>query len=158
MSQKFWLMKSEPNVYSIDHLEQEKVCFWEGIRNYQARNLIRDELQEGDLAFFYHSNAKPPGIAGLMKIVKNSYPDHTSWDPSSTYYDPKSSEDNPRWFMVDVSFIEKFPLYVPLQELRDHPGLEDMKVLQKGSRLSIQPVTLKHFSIICELAKSSFSL
>ena len=154
MSRSFWLMKSEPNVYSIEDLEREGQCFWEGIRNYQARNMMRDLFRVGDQALFYHSNATPPGAMGVMEVVKESYPDHTSWDSESKYFDAKSSKDNPRWVMVDVAFKEKFARCVSLQEMREHDELADMKVLQKGSRLSIQPLTETEFLYVCQLGRS----
>ena len=115
---KYWLMKSEPNVYSIDQLRKEGTSCWEGVRNYQARNFMRDDMKEGDLVFFYHSNAKPTGIVGLAQVVKEAYPDHFAWDKNSKYFDEKSSPDNPRWFMVDVGFVEKWkePITLPFPQ------------------------------------------
>lgn len=147
-------MKSEPDIYSIDDLKKEKTCFWEGIRNYQARNFMRDQFRKGDLAFFYHSNTKPPGIVGVMEIIKDAYPDHTSWDSNSKYFDSKSSPDNSQWCMVDVSFKAKFKGLIPLQDLREHPQLQDLMVIQRGSRLSIQPVSKEDFEVICEMRQS----
>lgn len=121
---------------------------WDGIRNYQARNLMRDQMKKGDLGFFYHSSCKVPGIVGIVKIVKEAYPDHTAWDPESNYYDVKSSPDNPRWLMVDVKFVSQYPEVISLQKLRTIAALEDMPLLQKGSRLSIQPVSAEHWNII----------
>lgn len=144
----YWLMKCEPSAYSIDDLQREKKAFWEGVRNYQARNFMRDSMKTKDIAFFYHSNAKPSGIVGLMEIVKEGYPDHTAQDESSKYYDPKATEEKPMWYMVDVKFIKKFPKVISLNDLRNIKGLEDMMVLQKGSRLSIQPVTSNQFEKI----------
>jgi predicted RNA-binding protein with PUA-like domain len=150
---KYWLMKCEPDVYSIDDLHHEGETCWEGVRNYQARNFMRDEMKEGDFAFFYHSNAKPPGVAGLMKIVKRSYPDHTAWTEGNKYFDKKTSPERPIWVMVDVQFIEKFPTILSLKELREVPQLENLKILQKGNRLSITPVEREHFDLICTLAR-----
>ncbi|MCH9632997.1 MAG: hypothetical protein S4CHLAM6_13480 [Chlamydiae bacterium] len=144
----YWLMKCEPSAYSIDDLKNEKTAFWEGVRNYQARNFMRDQMKKGDLAFFYHSNAKPSGIVGLMEIQREGYPDHTARDPDSKYYDAKASEEKPIWFMVDVKFIKKFHKVISLDDLRATDKLDDMIVLKKGSRLSIQPVTEGEFNQI----------
>lgn len=146
----YWLMKCEPEAYSIDDLKRDKESHWEGVRNYQARNFMRDEMKVGDIAFFYHSNAKPSGIVGLMKVSKKAYPDHFALDPKSKYYDPKATKDNPRWHMVNVRYMKKFPKVLSLAELKEIKGLEDMMVLKKGSRLSIQPVTEKQYKLILE--------
>lgn len=153
MSQ-YWLMKSEPDVYGIDDLKAEKVTGWDGIRNYQARNLMRDDMQVGDWVLFYHSNAKPPGVAGLAKVVKTGVPDPTQWDTESKYYDPKSTPDTPRWIMVEVAFVEKFSEFVPLPTLKSAPDLEGLMVTKKGMRLSVQPVSEPHFQTICQMGKS----
>ena len=147
-----WLIKSEPTVFSIQDLinSKNKTTSWDGVRNYQARNLMRDMLL-GDLAFFYHSNTKPPHIAGIAKVVKLAYPDHTSWDKKSKYFDPKSTKDNPRWFMVDVKWVSSFDKIVSLDDLKANKNLKDMKVVQKGSRLSVQPVTKKEFLEIIKM-------
>ncbi|MFK7861448.1 MAG: EVE domain-containing protein [Granulosicoccus sp.] len=146
----YWLFKSEPDAFSIDDLKAMKGRrdHWDGIRNYQARNLMRDQMRKGDLGFFYHSSCKVPGIVGVVEIVKEAYPDHTAWDPESKYYDVKSTPDNPRWLMVDVKFVRQYPEVISLQKLRTIPELEDMALLQKGSRLSIQPVSPKHWKLI----------
>lgn len=138
---KYWLMKSEPDVFGIDHLKKVKSEHWDGVRNYQARNMMRDEMKKGDQVFFYHSNCETPGIVGIMKIEREGYPDHTALDPESKYYDPKSTEDNPRWFMVDVKFVKKLKRTISLQELKDQKPLQDMQLLRKGNRLSIMPVS-----------------
>jgi len=153
MVMNYWLFKSEPDAFSIDDLKAMKGRrdHWDGIRNYQARNLMRDEMKKGDLGFFYHSSCKVPGIVGIVEVVKEAYPDHTAWDPESPYHDPKSSPDNPRWLMVDVKFVRKYPQVISLQQLRTIPGLEQMPLLQKGSRLSIQPVSEAHWEIINSL-------
>ena len=150
----YWLMKSEPDVYSIDDLKSEGKTHWEGVRNYQARNYMRDDMKVGDLVLFYHSNAKPPGVAGIGRVCKESYPDFFSWDPESHYFDPKSSPENPRWFMVDVEFVEKFDNVVSLDELKENPDLEGMLVIKRGMRLSVQPVEKKHFDIVCSMGHS----
>lgn len=150
---KLWLMKSEPDVYSIDDLRRDGVEPWEGVRNYQARNYMR-EMAEGDLALFYHSSAKPPGVAGICRIVREAYPDPTQFDRKSEYYEPKSKKDDPRWSRVDVEFVEKFDEEISLPTLKDDPALEGMRVTQKGSRLSVQPVDKKHFKHVLKLAKA----
>lgn len=144
----YWLMKCEPSAYSIDDLKKDQTAFWEGVRNYQARNFMRDKMKKKDLAFFYHSNAKPSGIVGLMEIVSEGYPDFTSFDSKNKYFDPKSSQEKPIWYMVDVKFVKKFPKIITLNDLREIKGLEEMMVLKKGSRLSIQPVSTNEFNLI----------
>lgn len=148
----YWLMKSEPEAYSIDDLKRDKIEPWDGIRNYQARNFMRDNMQKGDLAFFYHSNCNPPGIVGVMEIAKTAYPDPTAFDPDSKYFDPKSDPDNPRWKLVDVKFKQKFKQIISLKSLRTYPPLENMLILRKGSRLSITPVTQTEWDFINKLA------
>lgn len=148
----YWLMKSEPDVYGIDHLKHDKIEPWDGIRNYQARNMMRDDMKKGDQIFFYHSNADQIGIVGIMKVHRESYPDHTAFDPKQKYYDPKSDPENPRWFMVDVKFVRKFKRIITLQELREHEkALKDLPLLRKGNRLSIMPLTRKHWDYILKL-------
>ncbi len=144
-------MKSEPDVYSIDHLKRDGTESWDGVRNYQARNFMRD-MAIGDLAIFYHSSTKPPGAAGVCKISREAYPDDSQFDKKSRYYDAKSKKEDPRWSMVDVSFVEKFKELVSLQALKEDPELEGMRVTQKGSRLSVQPVDKTHFQRVVELA------
>jgi len=147
---RYWLMKSEPDAYGIDDLERDGVGEWDGVRNYQARNFMRDDMRVGDQVLFYHSNAKPSGVAGLAEVTREGYPDFTSWDPDSKYYDPKSTPELPRWFMVDLRFVRRFPRLVPLAELREIDALADMPLLNR-SRLSVQPVELEHFKLICSL-------
>ena len=144
----YWLMKSEPLTYSIEDLKKEKITFWDGVRNYQARNFMMKDMKQGDIVLFYHSNAKPPGIAGLAEIASKAKPDPTAWDKNSLYYDSKSSPENPRWFGVEVKFKQIFPRFISLEELRAQSSLKTMLVLQKGQRLSIQPVKKVHFDII----------
>lgn len=148
MANQYWLMKSEPESYSIDALKKDKKTFWSGVRNYQARNFMRDDMKVGDLVLFYHSNADPSGVAGVAKIVKTGYADHTALDPEDHHYDPKSSTENPIWFMVDVEYVSKFKGIVSLEELKANPKLKGMMVLAKGSRLSVQPVSKEHFEIV----------
>ncbi len=146
----YWLFKSEPDAFSLDDLKSLKgqTDHWDGIRNYQARNLMRDQMKTGDQGFFYHSSCKVPGIVGVVSIVKEAYPDHTAWDPESNYFDAKSTLENPRWLMVDVKFEREYPSVISLQQLREVQGLESMPLLQKGSRLSVQPVSAEHWNII----------
>jgi len=150
---QYWLMKSEPDEFSISDLKNRpgKKEPWNGIRNYQARNYIRDQMQAGDLAFFYHSNCNPPGIAGIMEIVATARPDLSALDKRSQYYDAKSSTENPRWFLVDVKYKQQFAHIITLDELRQHSALKDMKLLQKGNRLSVMPVTKKEWDYILGL-------
>ena len=150
----YWLFKSEPDAFSIDDLAamKGKRDHWDGIRNYQARNLMRDEMKKGDLGFFYHSSCKVPAVVGTVEIVKEAYPDHTAFDPNEKYYDAKSAPDNPRWFMVDVKLKQKFSDPIPLSSLREMPALKEMALLQKGSRLSVQPVKAKEWKAILKAA------
>ncbi len=150
----YWLMKSEPETFGIEHLQNrpQQTEPWDGVRNYQARNMMRDQMQVGDKAFFYHSNCKEPGIVGIVKIVRAGYPDKSGQNPESKYYDPKASADNPRWFMVDVQLETKFVHTISLNALKQYPPLEGMKVLARGSRLSITPVTKQQWAFILSLA------
>ncbi|MDR3478963.1 MAG: EVE domain-containing protein [Gammaproteobacteria bacterium] len=150
---QYWLFKSEPETFGIDTLcaKPKQTEHWDGVRNYQARNMLRDEIKVGDKAFFYHSNCTPPGIVGIVEIVKAGYPDPSAQNPESKYYDPKSTPENPRWFMVDVRFVKKFKKMITLSELKQHPLLENMVVLRRGSRLSITPVTKEEWSAILSL-------
>ena len=154
MEQKFWLMKTEPSVYSIDDLRSEGKTHWEGVRNYQARNYMRDDMNIGDMVLFYHSNAKPAGVAGVGRVCSEPYADFFSWDQKSHYFDPKSSPENPRWVMVDVEFVEKFSHIVSLDDMKVHPALEEMLVTKRGMRLSVQPVIKEHFDIVVEMGRS----
>ena len=150
---RYWLMKTEPNTYSWNDLLQDKVTCWEGVRNYQARNFMRDDMKIGDLVFIYHSVVKPMAIMGVAEVVKESYPDHFAFEQSHKYFDPKSKPEAPSWMMVDVR--AKFSLKEPLTlaQLKTIPGLEEMMLLQKGSRLSIQPVRANEYQIIVGLAE-----
>lgn len=147
---KYWLMKSEPSCFSIDDLKNrpQQTEHWDGVRNYQARNFMRDDMNPGDQVFFYHSNCKPPGIVGVAEVASQAYPDHTAFDPSSEHPDSNSTPDNPRWFMVDVKFVEKFDAMISLDELKNHPELDGMPLLKKGNRLSIIPVSQKEWDFI----------
>ena len=150
---KYWLMKTEPDVYSIDDLKRDGSTGWEGIRNYQARNFLRDELAVGDRVLFYHSRTQPPGVVGLAEVSREAYPDPFAFDPTSQYHDPKSSPETPRWFMVDLAYVETFSSMVTLPELKADPALEGMLVTKKGQRLSVQPVTPEHFHHVCALGQ-----
>jgi predicted RNA-binding protein with PUA-like domain len=150
---KYWLLKTEPDAFSIDDLEHlpHQTTSWEGVRNYQARNLIR-EMSKDDMAFFYHSSCQFPGVVGVVKIVKTAYPDGTALNPSSPYYDPKSSEQQPRWYQVDVQLVKKFRQPILLQQLRSISALQEFILLRKGNRLSILPVTEEQWHRICQMA------
>ncbi len=149
----YWLMKSEPDVYGIEHLKKErgKRDHWDGVRNYQARNMMRDEMKKGDKAFFYHSNCKEPGIVGIVEIVKEGYPDPTAFDPEEKYYDPKSDPDNPRWYMVEIKYVRDLKRNITLAELKDCAEIEDMPLVRKGNRLSIMPVSKQQWDFILSL-------
>jgi predicted RNA-binding protein with PUA-like domain len=149
----YWLMKSEPDVFGIDHLKSRprKTEHWDGVRNYQARNMMRDEMKKGDLVFFYHSNCAEPGIVGIMKVVREGYPDHTAFDPQQKYYDPKSDPDNPRWYMVDVQYQRNTRRLISLAELKQHKELQDCPLVRKGNRLSIMPITRQQWDLILQL-------
>jgi predicted RNA-binding protein with PUA-like domain len=151
----YWLMKSEPDVFGIEDL---KACprqteHWDGVRNYQARNMMRDEMKPGDQVFFYHSNCKVPGIVGIAEVVREGYPDFTARDPESKYFDPKASEDNPRWFMVDIRFLRQFERTVSLEALKAEPALEDWALVRKGNRLSVMPVTASQWRTVLDMAE-----
>lgn len=151
---RYWLFKSEPNAYSISDLAEEKkqTTFWDGVRNYQARNFLRDDVQVGDGVFFYHSNAKPLAIVGTMRVVKAGYPDHTAFDKDDHHYDPKSDPENPTWYHVDVKLEQEFPEPVTRDMLKDDDETAGMMVLARGSRLSIQPVTPEEWAAVHRLA------
>jgi len=151
---KFWLFKSEPDSYSIDDLAKagNQTASWEGVRNYRARNILRDEVKVGDGVFFHHSSTDPPGIVGICRIVNSGYPDPSAFDRQSPYFDSKSTKENPRWFTVDVKLVRKLKEMITLTQLKETPGLERMMVCQRGARLSVQPVTADEWSIITHLA------
>jgi predicted RNA-binding protein with PUA-like domain len=150
-----WLMKSEPSVFSIDDLARVGTTHWEGVRNYQARNSMRDDMKVGDLVIFYHSNAEPTGAAGVARVSREAYPDPDGWDPESPYFDPKASPENPRWVLVDLSFVERFPAVVSLVTLKATPALEGMMVTKKGMRLSVQPVEVAHFDEVVRMGRGA---
>ncbi len=151
---KYWLMKSEPHVYSWDDLENDGKTHWDGVRNYQARNIMRDDMKNGDMVLYYHSNCKPPHVAGIAKICKEGYPDFTAFDSNSKYFDPKSDIDNPRWIMVDIEPVKKMDKNVNLSDMRENYLLDGMPLLMRGQRLSVQPVSKEHFKIICEMGEN----
>lgn len=147
----YWLMKSEPDVYSIDDLAKDGREMWDSIRNYQARNMMRDDMRIGDEIFFYHSNCKEPGIVGIMKVASEPYPDPIQFNKKSRYFDEKSSKDNPRWILVDVEFVRKLSRNITLTEIKAEKSLEDMILTRRGNRLSIMPVEKKHWNKILKL-------
>ena len=149
-----WLLKSEPESYSIDDLARDKTTFWSGVRNYQARNFLRDSIKKGDKVFFYHSNTEPPGIVGIAEVVREGYPDPTQFDKQDVHYDPASKKENPTWYVVDVRFVRKFDTLISLDMLKKIPGLEKMLVLQRGQRLSVQPVTEKEWEMVLKAAEN----
>ena len=157
MPMRYWLFKTEPTTFSIDDLasESDQTTCWEGVRNYQARNLLRDEIQEGDRVLFYHSACKEPAVVGTATIVRPGYPDHYADDKRSKYYDAKNDPDDPTWYMVDVKLDEKFEQPITLASLRERAGLKEMVLLQKGSRLSVQPVKKKEFATVLKMAGAS---
>jgi predicted RNA-binding protein with PUA-like domain len=152
---RYWLFKTEADCFSIDDLARQpgKTTFWDGVRNYQARNMLRDEIQIGDGVLLYHSNCDPLVIAGICEVVKNGYADHTAFDKNEKHYDPKSRPEDPTWYMVDIKLVKKFKTPITRDQLKVTPGLENMMVLRKGSRLSIQPVTPEEWEIVTGLAE-----
>lgn len=153
---RYWLFKSEPSAFGIRSLAKaaRQTAPWDGVRNYQARNFLRDDVRVGDHVLFYHSREEPLGVFGTMEVVRAGYPDHTAFDPQSKYYDPKSDPDQPRWFMVDVKLLREFPHPVTRDQLQQDPGTAGMMVLKRGMRLSIQPVTENEFQAVMRLADS----
>lgn len=155
MPRRYWLMKCEPDAYTIEQLEQDGQTSWEGVRNYQARNFMRDGMQVGDDVLFYASNADPSGVTGLATIARAGYPDHFAWTKGHRYFEEGSTAEAPVWYMVDVAFRERFPECVPLATLKSTPGLEQMMVTRKGDRLSVQPVTKAEFDIVVRLGRKT---
>lgn len=152
-AKRYWLMKCEPEAYTIEDLERDGTATWEGVRNFQARNMMRDDMKPGDGVLFYASNAEPSGVTGIAEIARRGYPDPYAFQPGHKYHDPKSDPENPTWYMVDLRFVETFAEIVPLATLKETPGLEDMMVTRKGSRLSVQPVTKEEFEIVRRLGR-----
>ena len=151
MAKRYWLMKCEPSAYTIDDLQRDGTTSWEGVRNYQARNFMRDDMRVGDGVLFYASNADPSGVTGIARIARAGYFDHTAWTRGHKYFDAAGKQASPTWYMVDIAFVRKLPAIIPLETLKQTPGLEQMAVTQKGSRLSIQPVTAREFEIVVSL-------
>lgn len=149
----YWLMKSEPSEFGIDDLQNmpDQTEHWDGVRNYQARNMMRDQMKTGDLVFFYHSNCKEPGIVGIMEVIKEGYPDFTAFDPDDNHFDPKSDPKNPRWFMVDIKFVRKLKRTITLKELKEKTELSDLALVRRGNRLSIMPVSAEQWDFILAL-------
>ena len=149
----YWLVKSEPDEFSIDDLYKapKRTEHWDGVRNYQARNFMRDGIKKGDEVFFYHSNCDTPGIVGIARVVREAYPDHTAFDPDDPHYDPKSDPDDPRWLMVDVKYVRKLKRTIPLSELKENPKLENMALVRKGNRLSVMPVGEQEWNAILDM-------
>ena len=152
-AKQYWLMKCEPEAYTIEDLERDGSTTWEGVRNFQARNSMRDDMKVGDGVLFYASNAEPSGVSGLAEVSRAGYPDPYAFQKGHKYYDPKSDPDNPTWYMVDIRFVERFPEVIPLATLKETRGLEKMVVNQKGSRLSVQPVTKSELEIVRRLGR-----
>lgn len=151
MKKIYWLLKSEPKTWSWNDQVREKTTMWDGVRNYQARNIMRDDMKVGDLVLFYHSNTKPPHVAAVARVVKEGYPDHTSWDVNSKYYDEKSSPDKPRWIMVDIEPVRELPRIISLNSIRENDRCEGMLLIRKGQRLSVQPVEEIHFDAVLDM-------
>jgi len=152
MAKRYWLLKSEPDSYSIDDLKRDGKTSWDGVRNYQARNFMRDDMKAGDEALFYHSGAEPPGVVGIARVCKEAYPDATAFDKNDSHFDSKSKKESPTWMAVEIEFVKKFLRIVSLDVLKTTKDLEGMAVLQRGQRLSVQPVEAKHFQVIKKLS------
>ena len=152
-SVQYWLMKTEPSSYSIDDLVRDQKTFWSGVRNYQARNFIRDTIKSGDLALIYHSSAEPPGVAGIARVIKEGYPDPTALDQKDDHFDPKATSQNPIWYGVGIAIVKKLKRFISLEEIKKQKELENMMVVKKGARLSIQPVEKVHFKLIVEMGR-----
>lgn len=157
MAKKYWLFKSEPNAFSIDDLDKSrgKRTYWDGVRNYQARNFLRDEIRKGDGVLFYHSNADPLAVVGYCEVVKEGYPDHTQFDPDNKHFDPTTLQKEPRWYMVDIKLVEKFKHSVTLKETKENAKLKDMRLIQRGNRLSVMPITKKEWDEILKLGEKT---
>ena len=155
MAKKYWLFKSEPNAFSINDFQNSpgKNTYWDGVRNYQARNFIRDDMRKGDGVLFYHSNTDPIAVVGYCEIVKEAYPDHTQFDPDNKHFDKAAKQVDPRWIMVDIKFVEKFNHPVTLKKIKDNPKLKNMRLIQRGNRLSIMPISKKEWDEILKMGK-----
>jgi len=148
----YWLMKSEPHVYPYEQLVKDGSTHWDGVRNYQARNLMRDDMKEGDLVLYYHSNFKPPHVVGIARVCREGYPDFTAQDPNSKYFDEKATPENPRWIMVDIEPVMELPHIIPLEDIKNNSECEGMLLIRKGQRLSVQPVEREHFLAVIRMA------
>jgi predicted RNA-binding protein with PUA-like domain len=157
MAEQYWLFKSEPNAYSFDDLVRDRVAEWDGVRNFQVRNWLKDDIKAGDRVLFYHSTTPPVGVVGTARVVRDGYPDHTAWDPASEHPDPRSTPDKPIWYMVDIEPERKFDEIVTLDEMRTVPELRDMMTLKRGNRFSITPVTKEEFDTIVRLGTGTSS-
>jgi predicted RNA-binding protein with PUA-like domain len=155
---RYWLLKTEPTVYSIEHLKRDRVAAWDGVRNYQARNFMRDDMKPGDGILLYHSSCEPPGVAGIARVENPARIDPTQLDPKDHHYDPKAKPDNPPWVLVDIGFVAAFKELLPLERLRGEKPLATMALLQRGQRLSVQPVTREEWAVVCRLAGVSPNL
>ena len=155
MANNYWLFKSEPTAYSYQDLLSDEVAEWDGVRNFQARNFLRDQIKSGDSELLYHSNTKPPSVIGTATVVKDGYPDHTAWDPNSEHPDPKSNPENPIWYMVDIAPLQQFLNPVALDDIKSNPDLSDMLLIRRGMRLSVQPNTEVQYKIICEMGEDT---
>ena len=155
MNPKYWLVKSEPKVFSLSDLEncKNQTTYWDGVRNYQARNYLRNEMKKGDGVLFYHSNSEPKAIVGYCQVVKEGYPDHTQFDPYSKHYFPSANPQNPIWYMVDIKLVKKFKKEITLEEIKNNPKLKKMKLIQKGNRLSVMPVTKEEWDEILKMGR-----
>jgi len=153
MATKYWLVKSEPSEFSIDDLakSKHKTTYWDGVRNYQARNFMRDDMKLGDYVLYYHSNTDPTAVVGVCKVVKEGYPDFTAFDPDDKHYDPKSKKENPSWIMVDIKLVKKFKSPVTLVQIKENPKLKEMRLVQRGNRLSVMPTAKKEFEVILKM-------
>jgi len=156
MPKQYWLVKSEPNVFSINDFKKCKnqTTFWDGVRNYQARNYLRDQMKKSDAVLFYHSNTDPLAVVGYCEVVADGYPDHTQFDPENIHYDPKADPDNPTWFMVDLKLVDIFDSAVTIEKIKSHPKLNNMKLIARGNRLSVMPVAKEEFDIIVKMGKN----
>ena len=155
MANNYWLFKSEPTAYSYQDLVSDEVAEWDGVRIFQARNFLRDQIKSGDYVLIYHSNTKPPSVIGTATVVKDGYPDHTAWNPDSEHPDPKSSPENPIWYMVDIAPLQQFRNPVALDDIKSNPDLSDMLLIRRGMRLSVQPITEVQYQIICDMSENT---
>lgn len=151
MAKNYWLIKSDPEDFSIEDLKKNKITYWSGVRNYQARNFMRDEMKKGDPVLFYHSNAEPNAVVGICEIAREGYPDHTQFDPDDVHFFPSAKKEDPTWFMVDVKFVKEFKQPVTLEQIKENQKLKNMRLVQKGTRLSVMPVTKEEFDVVVKM-------